>query len=133
MGTGHHSHHATTFYGGAANALYNLQMQQHLQAQPDGLLRSHRQPTGSAGINPNPGNNSVKNKKSLIHFRGTMKNNFFSNNQGAGGQPSLHGGQDHHITQSGVSLTLNHGDSNTLLIGEQHPNGGDSMDPRGGR
>ena len=27
-----------------------------------------------------PGVNNVKNKKSLIHFRGTMKNNFFTNN-----------------------------------------------------
>ena len=63
-----------------------------------------------------------------------MKNNFFTSNQG---QPSLHGGQDHHITQSGVSLTLNHGDnsiSNTLLIGaDQHVTGGESMDSRGGR
>jgi hypothetical protein len=33
-------------------------------------------------MNPSSGNNSVKNKKSLIHFRGTMKNNFFSNGQG---------------------------------------------------
>ena len=65
-----------------------------------------------AGINPNisSGNNSVKNKKSLIHFRGTMKNNFFTNNPGQAHH------QDLHMTQSGVTLTLNHGESNSLLV-----------------
>ena len=54
-----------------------------------------------ATINSSSGQNSVKNKKSLIHFRGTMKNNFFTNNPNpavSGVQPSLHGGPDHHMT-----------------------------------
>jgi hypothetical protein len=59
-----------------SNALYNLQMQQHLQQ--DGSLRSHRQPTSGGVVGG--GTNNVKNKKSLIHFRGTLKNNFFTNN-----------------------------------------------------
>jgi len=64
-----HSHHSTTFYGNAYN-----------YAQPDGSLRSHRQPASSSsglvvGTQPAVG----KNKKSLINFRGTMKNNFFTN------------------------------------------------------
>ena len=62
-----HSHHSTTFYGNAYN-------------YADGSLRSHRQPASSSsglvvGTQPAVG----KNKKSLINFRGTMKNNFFTN------------------------------------------------------
>jgi len=56
--------------------------------------------------------NNVKNKKSLIHFRGTLKNNFFTNNP----QQQQNHGQassgDHH-----GSLTLNNNDSANTISG----------------
>jgi hypothetical protein len=73
-------------------------------------------------------NNHVKNKKSLIHFRGTLKNNFFTNN------PHPHSNEQH-LHHPG-NLTLNTNDSNTIsnthLHGlDQQQMANDSLDSRG--
>ena len=80
-----HSHHSTTFYGPNASP-YNQGGYGHVQAQADGSLRSHRQPpSSSSGLVVAQGQAVGKNKKSLINFRGTMKNNFFTNAADASG------------------------------------------------